>query len=76
MRHGTLDAWRLPKGRYDVALDLPSPDASVAGNADCSVQTANTGTWKAETGRNDLRQSVLVRASTATCATPAERIDG
>ncbi len=57
----TAQACGLPAGRYDAYLELPSADASVQGNPDYSIQTANEGTWVAETGWNDLDQQVTVR---------------
>ena len=71
----SVDICGVPAGSYDVALDLPSADASVAGNPDYSVQTANTGTWQPGSGRNDLGQTVAISEATSGCTTPAERVD-
>lgn len=66
----------VPKGTYSLHLEMPSADASVAGNPDYSIQTANTGTWEEKTGRNDLGQTLTVARATKGCKTPAERLDG
>ncbi|ABS03638.1 DUF4832 domain-containing protein [Kineococcus radiotolerans] len=62
----TAEPCGVPKGKYDAYLDLPSPDASVQGDPDFSIRTANAGTWTAETGWNDLGQRVTVRATRST----------
>ncbi|WP_432542001.1 DUF4832 domain-containing protein [Kineococcus sp. SYSU DK002] len=62
----TAEPCGVPKGKYDAYLELPSPDASVQSDPDFSIRTANTGTWMAETGWNDLGQSVTVRAARPT----------
>lgn len=51
----------VPNGRWSVALALPAPERSVAGNPAFAIQTANTGTWDARTGVNRLGQTVVVR---------------
>ena len=58
----------LPGGRYDAYLELPSGDEATQGNPDYSIRTANEGTWVAETGWNDLGQSLTVRGGAAGAA--------
>ena len=67
----------VPAGSYDAYLDLPSAEPTLAGDPDWSIQTANEGTWVAETGWNDLGQKVIVNngRQAANCL-PAVRIDG
>lgn len=50
----------VPAGRYDTALSLPATHESVATNPLYAVQTANVGTWDAETGVNSLQRQVTV----------------
>lgn len=62
----TARACGVPAGRYAAYLDIPAPEGAMAGNPDYSVQTANDGTWVAETGWNDLDQQVSVSAASST----------
>jgi hypothetical protein len=50
----------LADGSYDLALALPSADATTAGDPRFAVQTANVGTWDEEAGVNLLGQTVAV----------------
>jgi Domain of unknown function (DUF4832)/Domain of unknown function (DUF4874) len=47
-------------GTYSLSLALPDPSARLASQSAYSVQLANTGTWVAGTGQNDLQLSVRV----------------
>ncbi|WP_108249076.1 DUF4832 domain-containing protein [Planctomonas deserti] len=57
----TLDA--VPEGTYEASLALPAADPGTAADPRYAIQTANVGTWNAETGLNDLGQSVTVEAA-------------
>ncbi len=52
----------LPVGSYELALALPAPDEATSGDPRFAIQTANEGTWNAETGRNELGQTLTVTA--------------
>lgn len=51
---------QLAPGTYQVLLNLPDAAASLAGNPAYSIQFANTGTWEAGTGYNNLNLNVVV----------------
>lgn len=53
----------VPAGTYHLYLSLPSSKASLAGNPDYAIRLANTGTWNARRGWNDLRQDVRVSSA-------------
>jgi hypothetical protein len=53
----------VPAGIYDLYLSLPSGNDSLAGNPDYAIQLANTGTWDAQHGWNDLQQTVRVTSA-------------
>ncbi|RDG37758.1 DUF4832 domain-containing protein [Streptomyces corynorhini] len=48
----------LPAGTYGLLLNLPDP--ALPGNPLYSIRLANTGTWEASTGYNNLLQTVTV----------------
>jgi uncharacterized protein DUF4832/uncharacterized protein DUF4874 len=50
----------LPAGHYRLALALPSPFRSLAGDPDYAIRTANVGTWNAQRGWNELGAVVKV----------------
>lgn len=50
----------MPRGFYEVLLNLPDPESSLAGRADYAIQLANEGTWESATGYNNLLDSVRV----------------
>jgi hypothetical protein len=56
--------FRLPiqvrPGTYHLALAMPSASRSLANDADYAIRTANTGTWDAAKGWNDLGATVTV----------------
>ncbi|TWH71777.1 DUF4832 domain-containing protein [Modestobacter roseus] len=66
----------VPAGTYAAHLELPSAEASLRGNPDWSIRTANEGTWEAGTGWNDLGQTIAVAGSQPAGCTPAVRLDG
>jgi hypothetical protein len=45
-------------GTFQLYLWMPDKDTLLAENSDYSIQFANTGTWDAETGYNNLLQTV------------------
>lgn len=47
-------------GTYSMYLSLPDPSTRLASQSAYSVQLANTGTWVASTGQNDLQLSIRV----------------
>ncbi|MBT0767690.1 DUF4832 domain-containing protein [Kineosporia sp. J2-2] len=49
----------VPAGTYDVYLAIPA-DGEAADNPLFAIRTANEGTWDAESGLNDLGQTVTV----------------
>ena len=50
----------LPAGNYELLLNLPDPETSLAGRPEYSIRFANANTWEASTGFNDLLQTVTV----------------
>lgn len=50
----------VPPGRYRAYLSLPAAEASVAADPRFAIQVANVGTWDAQRGLNDLRQTIVV----------------
>jgi hypothetical protein len=51
---------RIRPGAYHLALALPAAPKSLAGDPDYAIRTANTGTWDAGDGWNDLGATVQV----------------
>lgn len=51
----------LPRGTYDLLLNLPDPARTLYGNPAYSIRLANEGVWEAKTGFNDLLASVRVQ---------------
>jgi len=50
----------MPKGNYALLLNLPDPQASLRNRPEYSIQMANSGTWEAATGFNNLNHTVGV----------------
>jgi hypothetical protein len=48
----------LPRGRYELLLNLPDPQ--LAGRAEYAIRLANQGTWEAGTGLNKLLHTITV----------------
>jgi len=59
----TAELEGLPEGTWSVGLAMPSASASVAADPRFAVQTANEGTWDADSGVNDLGQQIVVAAA-------------
>ena len=60
----------VPPGRYRLLLDLPAPERRLRSNAAYAIQLANEGVWDADTGANDLGQTLVVgrnQPSTGSC---------
>lgn len=55
----TLPA-NMPRGSYAVLLHLPDPQASLRDRPEYAIQMANTNTWEASTGFNNLHHTVGV----------------
>lgn len=51
----------IPKGTYDLLLNLPDPEPALINNPDFSIRLANEKLWEAETGFNNLQHIVEVR---------------
>lgn len=50
----------MPKGSYVVLLHLADPQAALHDRPEYAIQVANTGTWEASTGFNNLNHTVGV----------------
>ena len=50
----------MVKGAYAVLLNLPDPQASLRSRPEYAIQLANTNTWEAATGFNNLNHTVGV----------------
>jgi hypothetical protein len=48
----------MPRGSYELLLNLPDPQASLRNRPDYSIQMANSNTWEAATGFNKLNHTV------------------
>lgn len=48
----------MPRGNYALLLNLPDPQASLRNRPDYSIQMANSNTWEAATGFNNLHHTV------------------
>ena len=51
----------VPHGAYRVYLSMPAAEKATAKDPRYAIRTANTGTWHASSGLNDLHQAVVVR---------------
>ncbi|MBY0435596.1 MAG: DUF4832 domain-containing protein, partial [Cyclobacteriaceae bacterium] len=65
----------VPVGTYSLSLALPDASISLASNAAYAIRLANTGTWDAASGSNNLNATITVTAAT-TPTTPTIVIDG
>jgi hypothetical protein len=50
----------MPAGSYAVLLNLPDPQASLRDRPEYAIQLANSNTWEASTGFNNLQHTVGV----------------
>jgi hypothetical protein len=50
----------LAPGTYSVHVELPDGSSSLADDPRYSIRMANTGTWRADRGTNDLGLDVVV----------------
>lgn len=50
----------MPEGNYDLLLNLPDAYETLGSDPRYSIQMANTGVWEAETGYNNLLQTVSI----------------
>ena len=48
----------MPKGNYALLLNLPDPQSSLNTRPEYSIQMANSNTWEAATGYNNLNLTV------------------
>ena len=58
--HGLQISKAMPAGTYDMFLRLPDPSVSLAGKAEYAIRLANSGTWDATTGMNNLGRTLTV----------------
>jgi hypothetical protein len=65
----------VPTGTYALSLALPDGASSLASNAAYAIRFANTGTWDASSGRNNLNANVTITAATSP-TTPTIVVDG
>lgn len=64
----------VPAGTYRASLALPAPEAAIADDPRFAIRTANTGTWVADRGLNDLQQTIEIADTTrptTTLVTPS-----
>ncbi len=50
----------LPKGRYEVLLNLPDPYQSIAKRPEYSIRLANNDVWEPATGYNKLLRTITI----------------
>ncbi|MFL6716699.1 MAG: DUF4832 domain-containing protein, partial [Burkholderiaceae bacterium] len=50
----------MAKGNYAVLLNLPDPMPALRSRPEYAIQLANTNTWEASTGFNNLNHTVSV----------------
>ena len=62
----------VPDGTYEASLAMPSADLGTTADPRFAIQTANVDTWNAETGLNDLGQTLTVGAAAAPTPTPTD----
>jgi hypothetical protein len=48
----------MAAGSYSVLLNLPDPQASLHDRPEYAIQLANSNTWEASTGFNNLQHTV------------------
>lgn len=65
----------VPAGTYHLYLSLPSSKVSLAGNPDYAIRLANTGTWTARRGWNDLQRDVRVSSADEHASNDACTVD-
>ncbi len=51
----------IPKGSYEILLNLPDPEPALKNNPDFSIRLANEHLWEEETGYNNLQQVCTIR---------------
>ncbi len=57
----TITLTGVPAGSYALLLNLPDPVSALSTRPEYSIQTANTGTWEAGTGFNNLLMTVTIQ---------------
>ncbi len=57
----TITLTGVPAGSYALLLNLPDPESALSTRPEYSIQLANTGTWEAGTGFNNLLMTVIVQ---------------
>lgn len=51
----------MPKGSYEILLNLPDPEPTLKNNPDFSIRLANENLWERETGFNNLQHVCEIR---------------
>ncbi len=51
----------MPRGNYEILLNLPDPEPVLKNNPDFSIRLANKYLWEAQTGFNNLQQVCEIR---------------
>lgn len=57
----TITLTGVPAGSYALLLNLPDPVSALSTRPEYSIQTANTGTWEASTGFNNLLKTITIQ---------------
>ncbi len=57
----TITLTGVPAGSYALLLNLPDPESALSTRPEYSIQLANTGTWEAGTGFNNLLMTITVQ---------------
>ena len=50
----------IPKGRYELLLNLPDKYSSLSQRPEYSIRLANENSWEEKTGYNRLQQVILI----------------
>jgi hypothetical protein len=57
----TITLTGVPAGSYALFLNLPDANSGLSTRPEYSIQLANTGTWEASTGFNNLLKTITVQ---------------
>jgi hypothetical protein len=55
----------IPKGKYQVCLNLPDPSPSIRYRPEYSIRLANAGLWQPTTGYNSLQDTLAISGAAA-----------
>jgi hypothetical protein len=62
----------LPTGNYSLHLHLADPSSALKSRPEYSIRSANTGTWNATKGYNNLLHTVAIAGSRPACSSSPE----